>query len=188
MKLVRQRPSYYDVERYGIPINDLDNIQALCTFSTNILWLGLPSHGIWPRKQEIVDYLALFRYVGYLIGAPIAQMESPAKAKAAMESLLLEARKPSQSSRTLAHNIVKSLTDIPPTYASQQYWEAGARWINGNELADEMGMGRPGLYYWIVFAGQCLLSSSICYVCRDVPYLDKKSIKVSGTPNSHSRY
>ena len=37
MKLVRQRPSYYDVEKYGVPINNLDNIQALCTFSTSIL-------------------------------------------------------------------------------------------------------------------------------------------------------
>ncbi|MCJ1324077.1 hypothetical protein MMC10_000739 [Thelotrema lepadinum] len=87
----------------------------------------LPSHGIWPWKQEIVDYQALFRYVEYLIGTPTSQMESPEKANAAMESLLLEARKPSASSRTLAHNIVKSMTDMPPTYASQQYWEAGAR-------------------------------------------------------------
>lgn len=178
MAFARQHPTYYDVERYGVPINDLDNIQALCTFSTNVLWLGLPKQGIWPRKQEIIDYIALFRYVGYLVGAPIDQMENPEKAKAAMESLLLEAVKPSHSSKILAHNIVRSLTDMPPSYASKGYWEVGTRWINGNQLADEMGLGHPSLYYWIVFAGQCWLFSSISYICRDIPSLDRRMIKV----------
>ena len=190
MKLVRQRPAYYDVEKFGVPINDLDNISALCTFSTNVLWLGLPRQGIWARKQEIIDFIALWRYVGYVSGAPTFQMETPDKAKAAMESLLYEAVIPSHTTRVLAHNIIKSLTDMPPTYASEGYWQAGTRWINGNDLADDMEVGRPKLYHWVAFAGQCCLCSGICYICRDIPYLDKKMIKVSllVTPSSLRAY
>ena len=179
MKMVRQHPAYYDVGKFGMPINDLDNISALCTFSTNVLWLGLPRQGIWPRRQEVIDYIALWRYVGYIIGAPTFQMKNPEKARAAMESLLYEAIEPSHTTRVLAHNIIKSLTNMPPTYASEQYWQVGTRWINGNGLADEMDIGRPGLYHWVAFAGQCCLCTGMCYVCRDIPFLDRRMIEVS---------
>ncbi len=49
MKLATQRPDYYSVEKYGIPINDLDCIATIGTFSATLIWLSLPRQGIWMR-------------------------------------------------------------------------------------------------------------------------------------------
>lgn len=57
MKLAKEKPSYYSVEEFGIPINDLDSIATISTFSTTLIWLGFPRQGIYLRKQEIEDYV-----------------------------------------------------------------------------------------------------------------------------------
>lgn len=49
MKLARQRPEYYNVEKLGVPINDLDCIGTISTFSATLIWLSLPRQGIWMR-------------------------------------------------------------------------------------------------------------------------------------------
>ncbi|MCJ1352196.1 MAG: hypothetical protein MMC33_002180 [Icmadophila ericetorum] len=177
MKLAASRPSYYDVEKLGVPINDLDSIATIGTFSAMLIWLSLPRQGIWMRPQEILDYLALWRYVAYLCGTPTDHFESPEKAKAIMESLITHDLKPSSTSRILANNIISSLTCQPPGFASRDFLEVSARWLNGNELCDDLGLGRPGLYYWILMAGQCLFFMAICYTYRAIPYLDRRKIK-----------
>lgn len=71
MKLAKTRPDYYSVEKWGVPINDLDCIATIGTFSATIIWLSLPRQGIWLRDQEIKDYVALWRliahYTGYVV-------------------------------------------------------------------------------------------------------------------------
>ena len=52
MKLAKQRPQYYNVEKYGIPINDLDCIATIGTFSATLIWLSLPRQGIWMRYEQ----------------------------------------------------------------------------------------------------------------------------------------
>jgi len=52
MKLAAEKPSYYSVEESGIPINDLDSIGTISTFSSTLIWLGFPRQGIFLRKQE----------------------------------------------------------------------------------------------------------------------------------------
>ena len=52
LKLAKQRPEYYNVEKYGIPINDLDCIATIGTFSATLIWLSLPRQGIWMRYEE----------------------------------------------------------------------------------------------------------------------------------------
>ena len=37
MKLAKERPSYFDVEEWGIPINDLDQIATIGTFSSTLI-------------------------------------------------------------------------------------------------------------------------------------------------------
>ena len=49
LKLAKQRPEYYNVEKYGVPINDLDCIATIGTFSATLIWLSLPRQGIWMR-------------------------------------------------------------------------------------------------------------------------------------------
>lgn len=70
LKLHAQRPGYFDVEEWGVPINTLDSMQSVCAFSTNLVWLALPRQGIYVRPQEALDYLALWRWVCYVLGTP----------------------------------------------------------------------------------------------------------------------
>lgn len=68
MKLTQQRPGYYNVEKWGVPINDLDCIATIGTFSATLFWLSLPRQGIWLREREILDCLSMWRYIAFLQG------------------------------------------------------------------------------------------------------------------------
>ena len=178
LKLVETRPQYYDVKKYGIPINDLDCIQAIGTYSSNLMFLQLPRQNIYPHKQEIEDYIALFRYIAHLTGTPTEAYETPAKAKAWMESIMLTEIDPTDTSKILANNIIRCLEDTPPVYLSKEFLEVGSRWLNGNELCDGLGLGNPGYYYWALMAGQCWLSKVVAYTARAIPWLDEMQIAV----------
>lgn len=177
MKLAKSRPEYYDVGKYGVPINDLDCIATIGTFSATIIWISLPRQGIWLRQQEIIDYIALWRLIAHYTGTPTDAFTTPAKAKAVMESLLMNEIQPSETSKLLAANIIRCLEAQPPAYASRSFLEVNARWLNGNELCDALGLGRPSLYYWSLMAGQCIFFMAICYVYRSVPSWDRKKIE-----------
>ena len=179
MKLTKQRPEYYDVNKFGIPINDLDCIATISTFSATLIWLSLPRQGIWMREQEAIDFIALFRYVAYLTGTPTEYFATPDRARAVMESLMLNEINPSQTSKVLASNVISCLAAQPPSYASRSLLEATSRWLNGNELCDALGLGQPTVYYWALMAGQCLFFMSICYLYRAIPFLDRRKIAVS---------
>ena len=72
--------------------------------------------------------------------------------------------------------MIKGLEGQPPVPASADMLYAMARWLNGNELADRLGLARPSAYYWALVAGQCAFFSFESYVYRSIPYLDKKKI------------
>jgi hypothetical protein len=178
MKLRSTNPEYYDLQAWGIPINDLDSMATIATFSATLIWLSLPRQGIYLRPQEIEDYIALWRYIAYLIGCPTEHFETPEKAKAVTEALLLYEVHPTDTSRILANNIIKSLEGQPPGYASADFLIASARWLNGNNLCDELGLPRPSVYYWSLMAGQCLFFCFFCYTYRSVPSWDRKKIEM----------
>lgn len=182
MKLAHQRPEYYDANAWGIPINDLDCIATIGTFCATLIWISLPRQGIFLTQREITDYVALWRYIAYLTGTPTEHFETPEKARRIMEVLLLHEIKPTETSKVLANNIIKSLAGQPPSYASEAFLQVNSRWLNGNELSDALGIGRPGLYYWALALGQCLFFVAICYTYRAVPYLDRRKIAVSKEP------
>ena len=109
MTLAKANAAYYDIDRLGVPINDLDSIATIGTFSATLIWLSLPRQGIWMTRQERLDYIALFRYVAYLMGTPTEPFETPEVAKRYLEVLLLYEYRPTETSRALANNIIKSL-------------------------------------------------------------------------------
>jgi hypothetical protein len=176
MKLAKARPEYYSVEKYGVPINDLDSIATIGTFSGTIIWLSLPRQGIWLREQEVVDYIALWRLIAHYVGTPTEWFERPSRAKAMMESLLMNEINPTETSKILAANIIRGLEAQPPTYASRSFLEVNARWLNGNELCDALGLGHPSLWYWALMTGQCIFFMSVCYFYRSVPSLDRRKV------------
>ena len=188
MKLEKSRPGYYDVEKYGVPINDLDCIATIGTFSATIIWLSLPRQGIWLRQQEILDYIALWRLIAHYTGTPTAWFETPDKAKAIMESLLMNEINPTETSKVLAANIIRCLEAQPPAFASRSMLEVNARWLNGNDLCDALALGRPSLYYWSLMAGQCIFFMGICYLYRSIPWLDRRKIKVRTYPDTSSMH
>ncbi|KAF5634284.1 flavin-binding monooxygenase-like family [Fusarium sp. NRRL 52700] len=176
LQLAAKRPSYFSVEKLGIPINDLDSIGTIAVNCATIIWQSLPRQGIHMREQEIVDYVALWRLIAYYMGTPTDFFSSPAKARAIMESLYLYEYNPSSRSQTHAQNIIIAMSDTAPSYASKPYLEATARWLNGDPLADALGIGKPSRYYTILAAGQCLLFMIVYYTCRDIPFLDRAQI------------
>ena len=178
LKLAQEKPEYYNVEKWGIPINDIDSIATILTFSATLIWLSFPRQGLWLRQHEIEDYLALWRYVAYVVGCPEGMIETPQKAKALMESLLLHEINPTDMSKVLANNIIKSLHDQPPGYASADMLIASARWLNGDELCDCLGLAHPSLYYKALFAGQCLFFIAVCYTYRSIPPLDRRKVQM----------
>ena len=178
MKLAKEKPSYYSVEDFGVPINDLDSIGTIITFSATLIWIGFPRQGIWMREQEKLDYLALWRLVAHYIGTPTDAFSSPSLAKAMMESLLISEINPSETSKVLANNIILSLQSQPPAYASREFLLASARWLNGDELADALALEKPSFYYKALVAGQCIFFVVVCYTYRSIPYLDRKKLKV----------
>lgn len=176
MKLAKTRPDYYSVEKFGVPINDLDSIATIGTFSGTLVWLSFPRQGIFLSKQEIEDYIALWRLIAHYLGTPTSYFAEPQKAKCMMESLLMNEINPSQTSQVLANNIIRALENQPPTYATRSFLEANARWLNGRELCDALGLGTPSLYHTCLVAGQCIVFMTLCYVNRSIAYLDRRKI------------
>lgn len=88
LKLVQTRPDYYPVDVYGTPVNDLDSIHVISSTCCIPLWDGLPKMGIYPSEQEKDDFVALFRYIAHVIGAPSDYFVNQEKAKATMETML----------------------------------------------------------------------------------------------------
>ncbi|KAJ5724834.1 transcriptional regulator [Penicillium malachiteum] len=62
-KLASRYPGYFDEGNYGVPVNTLDSIHSISTFSCNQLYLQLPRFGIVPSQQEQEDYIAVLRCV-----------------------------------------------------------------------------------------------------------------------------
>lgn len=176
LKLTKTRPNYYSVDQYGVPINDLDSIATIGTFSGTIIWLSLPRQGIYLRPQEIDDYIALWRLIAHYVGTPTSYFATPARAKSMMESLLMHEINPSQTSQVLANNIIRCLENQPPAYASRSFLEANARWLNGPELCDALALGRPTLYHTCLVAGQCIFFMALCYANRSIPSLDRRKV------------
>jgi hypothetical protein len=193
LALAKTKPEYYDTKAWGIPINDLDSVGTISTFSASLIWVSLPRQGLFLRQQEIVDYIALWRYIGHVIGCPTEGfLDTPDHAKKTMEALLLHEIKPTPTSQIMANNIIKSLEGQPPGFASADFLTASARWLNGNALSDELGLMRPGIYYTCLMAGQCLFFCFFCYTYRSIPSLDRKKVamlkKVFYDVIVHSKY
>ncbi|KAI0472375.1 hypothetical protein F4859DRAFT_522294 [Xylaria cf. heliscus] len=177
MRMASQRPEYYDIAKYGVPINDLDSLGTINTFSAAVIWIGLPRQGIYMRQQEITDYIALWRYVAYIMGAPHAWMATPESAKCMMESLASEIR-PSPASANLANNIITGLEGHAPTYSSREFMCAQTYWLAGRALSEKLEIDRPSLYYFSLVIGQCLLFMTTCYVNRSFTWLDEHNINL----------
>ncbi|KAH8907112.1 tat pathway signal sequence [Coniochaeta sp. PMI_546] len=173
-----KRGRYYDVSRHGVPINDLDSIGTIAAFSATLIWVSFPRQGIYLTAGEREDYVALWRYVAYLLGTPTdPYFASPAQAKAVMESLMMTEIDPSPTSRVLANNIIAALANTPPSLASESFLRAETRWLNGWELSDALDVPKPGVWYTVLVGAQCVFFMAVCYASRMIPAWDRRRIE-----------
>jgi hypothetical protein len=174
LKLEKADPEYFHTPEWGIPINDLDSIATIATFSSTLIWQSLPRQGLFMRQREKEDYIALWRYVAYVIGCPSDHFASTGAARRMMEVLMLYEIAPSETSKVLANNVVASLAYTPPIHATPSMLLASARWLNGHELCDALALPRPSAYYYLLMVGQCLFFMVMVYGQRHSEYLDRR--------------
>lgn len=163
MQLERERPGYYDTDKWGVPINDLHSIGTISVYSVAIIYMALPRQGILLSEQQVADYLALWRWVGYLLGTPVDWMATPAQAKVMMESVMTSEMAPSANSRILANNILTAEARVPPLYAPRELLAAQAYRMNGDDLAGALGIEKPGWRYRAVIWVQCFVLMALSY-------------------------
>ncbi|KAE8146499.1 hypothetical protein BDV25DRAFT_169839 [Aspergillus avenaceus] len=179
LRLCQAKPDYFNIDRYGIPVNTLDSIHSITTFSCNPMWLQLPKFGIKPSSGEIEDYIALFRYLAYLLGTPTSYFKTIEDSKRTMESMLVYELLTTETSRVVAYNFVECVAHLPaPVHVSRKFIEAGSRWINGGELCDELELGRPGYFYYVAFAGYCMFVFGLALLQQLIPRIDTLVIKL----------
>ncbi|KAJ5365956.1 hypothetical protein N7517_008842 [Penicillium concentricum] len=178
LSLVDQKPEYYDVNKYGTPVNDLDCIGTINTFCSSVVWIGLPRQGIYLSQQETEDYIALWRLVAYYMGTPTDPFESTANARAMMESLLVSEIDPTETGKILAKNIIIGLENTAPSFASKEFMEAMSRLLNGDQLADELDIPRPTLYYQVLIWGYCFWVMTVSYIVPKIYFLDRIMISL----------
>ncbi|CAG7945608.1 unnamed protein product [Penicillium salamii] len=178
LSLVDQQPEYYDIDKYGTPVNDLDCIGTINTFCSSVVWLGLPRQGIYLSNQEVEDYIALWRLVAYYMGTPTEPFETTAKARAMMESLLISEIDPSEIGKVLAKNIILGLENTAPTYASKEFMEAMSRLLNGELLSDQLEIPRSNLYYRMLIWGYCFWVMAVSYIIPRIYFLDRIMIEL----------
>ncbi|KAF5024509.1 hypothetical protein F66182_3449 [Fusarium sp. NRRL 66182] len=176
LKVAASKCRFFDQETHGIPINTLDSIHAIATFSCNHAWLQLPLMGITPEPQEVEDYIALWRYVAHVIGAPDEYFASAQQAKAVMESLAYNELLVTPTSVVIGYNFVEALKDLPPANISDGFIQAASRVLNGHRICDQLGMGRPGWYSYACFTGHCWLVRTLATLQRWIPALDDRMI------------
>jgi hypothetical protein len=59
--------------------------------------MGFPRQLIWIRPQEIEDYVALWRLIAHYIGVDPEYFKTPERARAIMESIMINEMHPSVS-------------------------------------------------------------------------------------------
>jgi hypothetical protein len=156
MRLEHERPGYFDQQAWGVPINDLHQMGTVSVYSAALIWEAFPRQGIVLTPRQTADYLALWRWIGHVLGTPVHWMDTPSRAKAVSEAIMVSEIEPSRTSQIIANNILTSQTNVPPLYARREYLAALTYRLNGNDLSTALAIERPSVYWRAVVWVQCL--------------------------------
>ena len=169
MRLAREKPDYYNTEAWGIPINDLHQIGTIDAYSTALVYMSLPRQGVYLTEEQTMDYLALWRWIGHIMGTPVDWMESPGLAKAMMESVMTSELGPSKNSKIIANNILTAQANVPPLNSSREYLAALTYKLNGECLASSLGIDKPSAYYSVLANLQCWMLNTMSAIHPMLP-------------------
>jgi hypothetical protein len=146
--LNRQGKNKWNTDKFGVPINQEDMAATTLAFSTNVL-IGVDLiAGISISDQERVDYMALCRYIGWLLGVETAESDSPTcrsddqptmedlppldpcgpgvnvkpnsiiNSQSIFQSIIFHLLDPDESSVEIAHHLLKITDRKPPSMQS----------------------------------------------------------------------
>jgi hypothetical protein len=115
------------------------------------------------------------------MGTPTHPFETPQKAKIWMESILEAEIKPSEKSKILANNIITSLADQGPFYASADYLRAQTYWLNGPKLCKVLEIPKPSAFVVFLISMRMLGVLVTSQVMKSIPMVDKWNIMKSRT-------
>lgn len=179
LKLANEKPDYYDREKHGIPINTLDSIHSISTFCCSPMFSQFPKMGIYPSESEIRDYIALFRYLGHLLGVPDEPFGSARRAERVLEVMEAHESRPSATSPAIARNFVQAITETVPQGISTGFVAAGSRFMNGDRICDLLEIERPTWIHRATFRGFCWFAVALLYTQRCFPAFDRLFINLT---------
>jgi hypothetical protein len=141
----------WDVEAWGLPISQVDLARTWLDF-TLVPFRALAQLGFDFTEAELRDLYALWRYVGYLLGIdPIfyRDVHDHDQAEELLDLLEMTDEPPDENSRALIAATMEFTVatlmhalHTPPALA-RDLGHALARYIQGDERADVLGIDRP---------------------------------------------
>jgi hypothetical protein len=138
----------------GVPLNTSDMILTLTFFCCNPMWKQLPRLWVYPTDNEKEDFVAFYRYIGYLLGIPTDSTDclaSAAQAEQTMIALHAGRKPPSLASQKITRTFVEAVTDGPPYNLSEGFINAGIRRMNPPSVCDDLMVGEPGWLPYVAF-------------------------------------
>jgi hypothetical protein len=160
--LTARHDNDWDVNGLGIPINQEDMAATLLGFSVNALQ-GIEivlGHAI--SKQERRDYLALWRYIGWLLGIytihddakdaldpcgpgwyPEDRPDSLAHSHDLLQSIILHLMQPDDRSRTICHHLLRIGSSRETTQQQQYTTTTDNNWYLFRALRCRQYIGNP---------------------------------------------
>ncbi|OZJ05994.1 hypothetical protein BZG36_01156 [Bifiguratus adelaidae] len=134
----------YDVATDGVPINQEDLISTLCIFSVAMIE-GLRRMGVRMSSEEQCDFIAVWRYIGYLMGVDekIDPLRTVKVGMAWWQSTIMHGLDPLNSngrSQILASAVIQGLSDQPPMYLSLRHHATMCRVLLGESLCDDLAL------------------------------------------------
>jgi hypothetical protein len=181
LTVCKDKPDYYDVDELGVPINDLHSLVTLTSFSSTLIDHTFPSMFVYLKKKDRDDYIALWRYLAYLLGTDDRFFADADIARATLESIVLAELWPDISTqdsptRILLHNSMMAMANTPPSNMSYDYIVAQVRWLHGNAYADALGLPSASLRARFFTGSKVCFFLVMGFLGHVIPGLDRRRI------------
>jgi len=143
---LQRRMQGWDKEKNGVPINQGDMAITGLSFSVNVIF-GSEALGCPPSKQDIKDYVHLWKLITHKIGVlpEYNPHDDYDTAVARLESYVITCVDPDESSVRASAVVLGGVANQPPFFLSYQRMAALSRCCMGDNLADALALPKYSL-------------------------------------------
>ncbi|MEM1031363.1 MAG: oxygenase MpaB family protein [Myxococcota bacterium] len=178
-----QRSPEWRHDLWGTPINQHDTIATSLLFSL-VFIQGVRQFGFTVPKRDAEDYLHLWKYSGYLMGAPPELLpDTEAEADALADIILLTQAPPDEDSRRLVEALIRSPEATARTEEERRRVRPQVdaaygfcRSLLGDEMSEQLGL-KSSPWRFAVPAARCLVAP-FEPLRRLVPRLDEAYVQL----------